>query len=226
MIPDFPHNIRIRLAQLKTKTAKLRQPTGQRQSNVRMQQNNFLIGPILFLYYEESLASSNLNYLGFILLILMYIQTFFFQKFDCIIISLKTDELGINSPISWTSRTQNISKNLNIYPHESRITLFTFLWDTLYKKGHFEEIGATLQILQIVGNSTLFYPGPPRLLRPPRPGPCLNFGFQYALIRSNQSKKFGVEYWALPGSNLPWGLSIIWHPWQPWVRPLIEMGNC
>ena len=40
--------------------AKLRQPTGQRQSNVRMQ-NFFLIGPILFWYYEESLVSSNLN---------------------------------------------------------------------------------------------------------------------------------------------------------------------
>ena len=46
--------------------------------------------------------------------------------------------------------------------------------------------------------------GPPRLLRPPRPGPCLNFGFQYAFIRNNRSKKFGVEYWALPGSNSPW----------------------
>ena len=42
-------------------STKLRQPTGQRQSNVRMQQTNFLIGPILFLYYEESLVSSNLN---------------------------------------------------------------------------------------------------------------------------------------------------------------------
>ena len=37
----------------------------------------------------------------------------------------------------------------------------------------------------------------------PRPGPCLDFGFQYALIR-NLSKKFGIEYKALPGSNLPW----------------------
>ena len=46
--------------------------------------------------------------------------------------------------------------------------------------------------------------GAPRLARPPRPGPCLDFGFQYALIRNNQSKKFGVEYWTLPGSNWPW----------------------
>ena len=38
----------------------LSQPTGQRQSYVRAQ-HFFLIGPILFLYYEESLASSNLN---------------------------------------------------------------------------------------------------------------------------------------------------------------------
>ena len=46
--------------------------------------------------------------------------------------------------------------------------------------------------------------GSPRLARPPSPGPCLDFGFQYAFIRNNRSKKFGVEYWALPGSNSPW----------------------
>ena len=31
--------------------------------------------------------------------------------------------------------------------------------------------------------------GPPRLARPPRPRPCLDFGFQYAHIRNNRSKK-------------------------------------
>ena len=36
---------------------------------------------------------------------------------------------------------------------------------------------------------------PPRLARSPRPGPCLDFGFQYALSRNNRSKKIGVEYW-------------------------------
>ena len=41
--------------------SKLRQPTGQRQSKVRMQQRKFSIMPIFFLYYEESLVSSNLN---------------------------------------------------------------------------------------------------------------------------------------------------------------------
>ena len=40
--------------------------------------------------------------------------------------------------------------------------------------------------------------------QPPRPGPCLNYGFQYALIRNNQSKKIGVKHWALSASNLPW----------------------
>ena len=39
------------------------------------------------------------------------------------------------------------------------------------------------------------------------PGPCLDFGFQYALLGNNGSNKFGVEYWALPGSNL------LWRPW-------------
>ena len=41
-------------------SAEMIQPTGQRLCNIRMQQF-FLMGPILFLYYEESLVSSNLN---------------------------------------------------------------------------------------------------------------------------------------------------------------------
>jgi hypothetical protein len=44
-----------------TKSAKLSQPTGQKLSNVRRQQNKFSIGPILFLCYEGSLVSTNLN---------------------------------------------------------------------------------------------------------------------------------------------------------------------
>ena len=40
---------------------RLRQPIGQRLSNVRTQQTKISMGPILFLYYEESLVSSNLN---------------------------------------------------------------------------------------------------------------------------------------------------------------------
>ena len=44
---------------------------------------------------------------------------------------------------------------------------------------------------------------------------CLDFGFQYALIRNNQSKKFGVEYWTLPGSN--------W-PWRPWMGLITVMS--
>ena len=47
------------LSQLKF--SKLIQPTGQRLSNVRTQQRKIPIWPILFLYYEESLLSSNLN---------------------------------------------------------------------------------------------------------------------------------------------------------------------
>ena len=44
-----------------------------------------------------------------------------------------------------------------------------------------------------------------------RSGPCLDFGFQYTLIRNNWSKKFGVEYWALPGSNSQW------RPWYIYI---------
>ena len=34
-------------------------------------------------------------------------------------------------PISWTRRIQNISKNQNLYPHQSRITYQPMLWDIL-----------------------------------------------------------------------------------------------
>ena len=40
--------------------------------------------------------------------------------------------------------------------------------------------------------SRYYFTGPLWLARPLRPGPCLDFGFQYALIRNNRSKKFGV----------------------------------
>ena len=43
----------------------------------------------------------------------------------------------MNAPISWTRRIQNVSKNQNLYPHQSRITLPTLLWDTLYSAPQF-----------------------------------------------------------------------------------------
>ena len=76
MTPNFPHNIKIRLAKLKSlfflrpdvakclpcwlpqfRKAELRQPTGQTLSNIRTQETKIAVGPILFLYY----VSSNLN---------------------------------------------------------------------------------------------------------------------------------------------------------------------
>ena len=46
------------------------------------------------------------------------------------------------------------------------------------------------------------------VMEPPRPGSCLDFGFQFAFIRNNRSKK--LEYWVLPGSNS------LWQPWITW----------
>ena len=78
MMPDFPHNIRIRLAQLnfflfrpdvakslpcwlsQFSFSKLRQPQGRDKATSGCN-IFFLIGPILFLYYKESLVSSILN---------------------------------------------------------------------------------------------------------------------------------------------------------------------
>ena len=36
----------------------------------------------------------------------------------------------------WTCRTKNISKNQNLYPQQSQITLFALPWDTLYRVSH------------------------------------------------------------------------------------------
>jgi hypothetical protein len=47
--------------------------------------------------------------------------------------------------------------------------------------------------------------------RQPSNGPCLDFGSLYTLIRNNWTKKFGVEYWTLPSSNLLW---------RPYMSPL------
>ena len=55
MIPDFPHIIKIRLAPLKLFFV------GSWLCKVRTKQKKIIMGPILFLYYEESLVSSNLN---------------------------------------------------------------------------------------------------------------------------------------------------------------------
>ena len=59
MPPDVAKSLPCWLSQFRK--AKLRQPTGQRLSNVRVQPKKISIVPILFLYYEESLVSSNLN---------------------------------------------------------------------------------------------------------------------------------------------------------------------
>jgi hypothetical protein len=57
--PDMAKSLPCWLSQFSF--SKLRQPTGQRLSNIKTQQTKISIGPILFLYYEESLVSSNLN---------------------------------------------------------------------------------------------------------------------------------------------------------------------
>ena len=89
MKPDFPHNIRIRLAQLKffccvltllylcpvacLSFEKLNWDSQQGRDLATSGGNKKIsIGPILFLYYEESLVSSNLN-LNLLVLILMYV---------------------------------------------------------------------------------------------------------------------------------------------------------
>ena len=63
MIPDFPYNIRIRLAWLKIFCCclSLAETANRAETEQRQDATKKIIEPILFLYYEESLLSSNLN---------------------------------------------------------------------------------------------------------------------------------------------------------------------
>ena len=76
-------------------------------------------------------------------LYIWHIQTVFTKKWFCIFTYhpiecvqhqkiIKTGELGINVPISWTCIIKNISKNQNLYPQQNQITFYTLRWDTLY----------------------------------------------------------------------------------------------
>ena len=65
--------------------------------------------------------------------ILLILAHFLLVWRACNIKKIKTDELCINEPISWTRRTQNISKNQNLYLYQSRIafpvwTLLSRIW--------------------------------------------------------------------------------------------------
>ena len=65
MIPDFPYNIRIRLARLKKQMllpfVALSLPCLGRDRATSGCNKKKIFRPILFLYYKESLISSNLN---------------------------------------------------------------------------------------------------------------------------------------------------------------------
>ena len=53
--------------------------------------------------------------------------------------------------------------------------------------------------------SVFLYPGAPQLLRPPRPGPCLNFGLLLVKPISTRGQIMPTTIlWALSESSLPW----------------------
>ena len=52
------------------------------------------------------------------------------------IVSIKTGIVGKNVGFSGRHRTSYTQKNLNVYPHQRRITFHTWLWDTLYENIH------------------------------------------------------------------------------------------
>ena len=100
MIPDFPHDIGIRLAWLKFfllrpgvanslpcwlsqfSFSKLRQPTGQGQSNVRMQQKNQLGQSYSYImrkvWYHQIWIQTYLDFIVFILMLILMQISFWF----------------------------------------------------------------------------------------------------------------------------------------------------
>ena len=59
---------------------------------------------------------------------------------------------------TWTHRTQTISKNWNLYPQQSQITLFTLPWDTLYNIVFLASNSKTLWLVQRAeSNGKLFF---------------------------------------------------------------------
>ena len=59
--------------------------------------------------------------------------------------------------------------------------------------------------------------GAPRLLRPPRPGSCLNFGLELTLSQSGGHIMPTTVLWSLSGSN---------SPWRPWIGGEKEPKYC
>ena len=79
--------------------------------------------------------------------------------------------------INFVKRFSELMKNLSAVPK----SLFCLII----------AVAILLQHGKIIRMSIALLTGPPRLARPPSPGPCTDFGFQYTVIRNNRSKKLG-----------------------------------
>ena len=63
--------------------------------------------------------------------------------------------------------------------------------------------------------------GPPRLLRPPRPEPCLNFGLHLTLSQPGGQIMPTTVLWALSASNSPWRPLVVYnHHYVFTVKPV------
>ena len=64
--------------------------------------------------------------------------------------------------------------------------------------------------------TTVYSTGAPRLLRLPRPGPCLKFGLQVTLYQTGGQ----IILWALSGSNSQWRPCSMYCSYYPfrWIR--------
>ena len=71
--------------------------------------------------------------------------------------------------------------------------LFSFKWKSGSIDGVHKDWGLPLKIwtVHVKSSKAETKSGPPRLARPARPGPCLDFGFKNTLIRNNRPKNLG-----------------------------------
>ena len=75
-----------------------------------------------------------------------------------------------------------------------------------------------------LGENSKHNSGVPRLIRSPRPGPCLNFGLQLTLSQTKGQIMPTTVLWALSGSNSPWCpfISIMTVEFWSWWYSLLE----
>ena len=124
-------------------------------------------------------------------------------------------DLDITAMICFAANFQpNLKKIWKITKKQAYFDNFCWFWRLLCNSFNFGWILVAISLSKHVSG----LPWQARQWRKARFGPCLDFGFQNALIRNNWSKKFWVEYWTLPGSNTSWWSCVLLNFEMSWIK--------